>query len=434
MHTLNELRSGQLVDAKHLRLSCALTEFPQEIFLLAESLEVLDLSGNRLSSLPADFWKFSKLKILFMSDNLFTELPEVLSNCPVLEMIGFKSNQIVEVPELSIPASTRWLILTNNKIKKLPASLGKCSKLQKVALAGNRLTALPEEMVNCNNLELLRISANLLITFPRSLLGLPKLSWLAFSGNPFCKKYDKGNGLNEISWKEFDVSEQLGEGASGNIYKALWHTTDFTKDVALKIFKGEVTSDGLPGDEMQAAILAGSHPGFVKLFGKIVDHPQQKQGLVMELIPPNYKNLGQPPSLETCSRDTFLPSTTFRLEEVLKIAKTVASAAAQLHQNGMMHGDLYAHNILVDRYANCLFTDFGATSFYALDDPWSINLQYMEARAFGCLLDDLLTRVDRVDAEDKLIIPLLKLRDELLNENPAARVLFKEIVSRLGVL
>ncbi len=46
MHTLQQLRSGELAGATRLDLSCGLREFPREIFELADSLEVLNLSGN----------------------------------------------------------------------------------------------------------------------------------------------------------------------------------------------------------------------------------------------------------------------------------------------------------------------------------------------------------------------------------------------------
>src|SRR5438552_2724014 len=126
MHTLAQLKSGELKGISHLKLSCRLTEFPPEIFDLADTLEKLDLSGNQLSSLPEDFGRLHKLKIVFFSDNLFTELPEVLSHCPELEMIGFKSNQINFISEKTFTPQLRWLILTNNKVEVLPKSIGKC--------------------------------------------------------------------------------------------------------------------------------------------------------------------------------------------------------------------------------------------------------------------------------------------------------------------
>jgi hypothetical protein len=50
METLDLLRSGQLEGTKKLNLACGLTQFPSEIFALADSLEVLELSNNHLSA------------------------------------------------------------------------------------------------------------------------------------------------------------------------------------------------------------------------------------------------------------------------------------------------------------------------------------------------------------------------------------------------
>lgn len=41
MHTLDDLRRGRLAGATRLDLNCGLTQFPDEIFELADSLEVL---------------------------------------------------------------------------------------------------------------------------------------------------------------------------------------------------------------------------------------------------------------------------------------------------------------------------------------------------------------------------------------------------------
>jgi hypothetical protein len=427
MNTLQQIRSGELTGAKHVKLSCALKEFPRELFDLAESLEILDLSVNQLSSLPEDFHRFTKLKILFCSENLFTELPEVLGQCKALEMIGFKSNQIHTISEQALPTQTRWLILTNNKIKQLPTSIGKCHRLQKVALAGNLLAELPIEMAGCHNLELLRISANQLNTLPHWLLHLPKLSWLAFSGNIFNANHAEPKPLQEIMWEEFTLEEQLGEGASGNIYKALWPSNEHHKEVAIKVFKGEVTSDGFPEDEMQATIAAGPHPNLVTLLGCISDHPHQKMGLVMELIPPSYKNLGLPPSFSSCTRDTFKEGTCFTAEQILKIVTQVADAANQLHLRGLMHGDLYAHNILIDSNDHILMGDFGAACFYDLNSESALNVERMEVRAFGCLLDDLLLHINKSESNNATVLAVKELRDRCWKDTTDERPLFSEV-------
>ena len=100
MHTLAQLRAGQLSGITRLDLAEDLSEFPQEIFALADSLEVLNLSGNALSSLPEDLHRLTRLRVLFCSDNRFTELPACVGQCAALTMIGFKANRIAHVLSL----------------------------------------------------------------------------------------------------------------------------------------------------------------------------------------------------------------------------------------------------------------------------------------------------------------------------------------------
>ena len=148
VHTLEQLRAGQLAGVRRLKLSCGLTTLPREIFDLADSLEILDLSGNALSTLPDDLPRLHKLRIIFCSDNLFTTLPDVLGSCLALEMIGFKANRIRHVPAAALPPTLRWLTLTDNVIESMPDELGKCSQLQKLMLAGNCLSHLPATLAD----------------------------------------------------------------------------------------------------------------------------------------------------------------------------------------------------------------------------------------------------------------------------------------------
>ena len=432
MQTLQQLYSGALLGTTRLKLSCGLKSFPKEIYQLADTLEILDLSGNELSALPDDFAQLKKLKIAFFSDNLFTEFPAVLGECQNLEMIGFKANQIQSIPENAIPHTTRWLILTNNAIESIPASIGKCSRMQKLMLAGNCLKALPKELSACKNLQLLRISANQIEVFPEELLSFPQLSWLAFAGNPFSESTEEQIALEEIAWHELEIKEQLGEGASGNIAKAEWTTQH--KTIAVKIYKGEVTSDGLPSDEMNACISAGNHPNLVTVLGKIKEHPADKHGLLMELIPANFRNLGGPPSFETCTRDTYPPETVFTLAEVIKISASIASVGKHLHALGVSHGDLYAHNTLVDEEANTLFGDFGAGSTYHVHSSKAAAIQRLEVRAFACLLDDLL-RYLQADETDQYKVQILQdLVIKCMDEVVLARPSFEEIYQIISSL
>lgn len=397
MHTLAQLRAGTLKGITRLDLSCNLTQFPQEIYDLADSLEVLNLSGNALSSLPDDLHRLSRLRVLFCSDNLFTELPACLGHCATLTMIGFKANRIEHVPAAALPPLLRWLILTDNCISELPAELGRRPHLQKLMLAGNRLQRLPESLSQCHRLELIRIAANQLTELPEWLLALPSLTWLAYAGNPLETEASAValQATPTIAWSALQLEQQLGEGASGIIYRAQWQRPEQPPlPVAVKLYKGEMTSDGSPLHEMNACITAGLHPNLIRVEGRVVEHPQAQAGLVMELIDPSYRNLAALPSLASCSRDIYDNDTRFTADVALRIARGIASVAEHLHQQGITHGDLYGHNIMWNEYGDCLLGDFGAASFHATSDSEeSRALQRIEVRAFGVLLGELLERI-----------------------------------------
>ncbi|AYV37566.1 leucine-rich repeat-containing protein kinase family protein [Aeromonas veronii] len=449
MHTLEQLRAGELCGARHLKLSENLTEFPTEILSLKETLEVLDLTGNQLSTLPDELAGFSKLRIIFCSENRFTELPEVLGRCPALTMVGFKANRIATISAKALPAGLRWLILTDNAIEQLPDELGQCDALQKLMLAGNRLRELPASLANCRNLELLRIAANRIERFPEWLLSLPRLSWLAYSGNPFsegaeARAIDDAH-VEPLAWETLALGELLGQGASGVIHRAtlVANPSDevtqasgrgYGNQVAVKLFKGAVTSDGLPRCEMAASLAAGTHPNLIKVMGKVADHPSGIPALVMELIDPAFANLAGPPSLDSCTRDIYPEGLHLSVPDALAMAHGIASVAGHLHRAGIMHGDLYGHNILFargsDAPARALLGDFGAASLYERSNrERAVGLERLEVRAFGCLLEELLAHCD---TQDSPLDGVHQLKAACLSELPADRPDFAYIERQLA--
>jgi predicted Ser/Thr protein kinase len=430
MKTLKELKSGNLIGSKNIKIAAGLETFPQELYSLVDTIEVLDLTDNNLTTLPDDFDKFKKLKILFLSNNQFNHVPKILAKLHILSMIGMRNNKIKIFEENSLPLSTRWLILTDNELTSLPQSIGNLKLLQKCMLSGNKLSFLPESLNKCFNLELLRIAANKLTSFPTSLLSLPKLSWLAYSGNPFCKKHPESkNGLQIIDWDELEIKELLGEGASGNIYKAIYNKNE----VAVKIFKGEITSDGLPQEEMEINISMGVHENLIDVLGQVSKHPDGKDVLMLELIPSTFYNLGLPPSLDSCTRDVYPSNFKLSKQASLKILKGMANAAVHMHERGIMHGDFYAHNILVDKNNNSILGDFGGASYYEKEDlEISNNLEQLEVRAFGCLIEELLYLSKQDNQDMNIRDSLLQLQILCLNEVPKKRPLFKQILKFLN--
>ena len=425
MHTLEQLRSGALAGTKILRLTGAgLSAFPQEIFDLAETLEVLDISGNALDTLPDDLPRLQKLRVLFCYNNAFQDLPAVLGRCPSLSMLGFKANRIRTVPAEALSSHLRWLILTDNAIDKLPDEIGRCAPLQKLMLAGNRLEALPDTLAACTCLELLRISANRLSALPSWLTTLPRLAWPAIAGNPFMNEPDPSATDPSFAWDDLALETLLGEGASGHIYRA--RHRDGTL-LAIKVFKGAMTSDGLPHNEMIACLAAGHHPNLIPILGRVTGHPEGRDALAMTLIDPAFVPLAGPPSLESCTRDVYDDGLRFDPDTVVRIATGIASAVCHLHARGLIHGDLYAHNILHAPGREPLLGDFGGAALYGeantgLEQP---TLECVEVRAFGCLLEELISRCDSPPWG------VVELAAACLSDVPSQRPLFEEIVTRL---
>lgn len=438
MRTLIALRAKQLSGLTRLDLSCGLTEFPREIFDLADSLEILNLSGNALSALPDDLPRLHKLRVIFCSDNRFSELPAILGRCPQLEMVGFKANQIRHVSAAALPKQLRWLILTDNQIRELPSTLGGCQRLQKLMLAGNQLHTLPDSLAHCENLELLRISANRFETLPVWLLDLPRLAWLAYAANPCSDRYEQAAlarpSIAHINWDSLDLHHTLGEGASGVIYRAHHQQDGGVQPVAVKMFKGALTSDGLPRSEKSAYLAAGEHPCLIPVKGKISGHPDAAPGLVMSLIEASFVNLAQPPSLASCTRDCYAPELRFTPAQALAIAHGIASVAAHLHAQGVIHGDLYAHNILWNESGDCLLGDFGAASFLPPEERVTKALQRLEVRAFGCLLEELLARCTLNTESQTSLVTMHALQQSCMQIQPSARPLFAEIEQTLCAL
>ncbi|KUI55408.1 Leucine-rich repeat-containing protein 28 [Cytospora mali] len=455
MHDLEVLRSGGYKGAglTKLKLTCSLESFPPEVLDLGETLEQLDLSGTGLSSLPSNIGQsLPNLKIAFFSQCAFDIFPRELASCPQLEMVAFRGNGMISIPEGSLPPMLRWLILTDNGLTALPSSIGKCERLQKCMLAGNHLETLPEEMQNCKKLGLLRLSSNELSSLPDWLFEMPELAFLSFAGNP-CSTHladmdRKANGIADVdgvarpelagvAWSDLKVQHTLGEGASGVISKGLWRTGPNTREeVAIKLFKGHLTSDGAPEDEMTACIAAGQHENIIDVLGRIHHHPDEekgtfKGGLVMQLVPPHYCTLGQPPSLRTCTRDTYPADARLSFENALDILQDIAAAAQHLHERGIAHGDLYAHNILSSEEGHALLGDLGAATVHGRGI--SPLLEKLEVLAFAHLIEDLLGLVSAAtDEQGALVQHLQSLHQRCSVKFVSARPTFDEIAFELN--
>jgi protein kinase-like protein/Leucine Rich Repeat (LRR) protein len=391
--------------------------FPEEIISRFPDVEFLDMRHGTMTDLPDTFGELTNLKVALFSNNDFAHIPPVLRECD-LSVVAFQACKITDIPEKSLPINLRGLSLANNHIRHLPSSIGDLSALQKLTLSDNELEALPDELLRCQSLELLRLQANRLEKTPAWIAELPRLSWYTDSNNPSSLVLDP-TGVS-IPRDEIEIDEQhvLGHNGRNTIYQGLYKGTP----VAIKVYGANLKTNDVSRYEIALNMRLGDQANIVGSLG-VVDQPESAPMLVMPLVTTEYQALGKPPSFDTLVRDTFDESVTFSPEFIANALRDVAMGAQHSHHHGVMHGDIYAHNILTDAQGHSILGDFGDATLYDPQvEPWR---EKFDVRGFGCLVDDLLRYAP--DRPGRFVA----LRDACWRERPDERPSFDDIVGML---
>ncbi|NXS12516.1 PIDD1 protein, partial [Neodrepanis coruscans] len=161
----------------------SLTSLPQDFGNL-RYLTHLDLSFNRLSTLPSCILHLSSLRQLLVSHNSLVALPEDFGCLRKLTFFSAMKNQLKNLPrsigELSI---LQDLDLSENALELLPEEVGNLHNCTELDLSGNCLSSIPDSFANLKCLRRLHLHSNLLVTVPASLASLPNLSRLDLQNN-----------------------------------------------------------------------------------------------------------------------------------------------------------------------------------------------------------------------------------------------------------
>eukprot|EP00961_Rhodomonas_salina_P121756 1639439-Rhodomonas_salina.1 len=172
-----------------------LTEIPPEIHHLT-NLVVLDVSCNFLSTLPVDMASMA-LQRLLMAENKLITVPAVVHEIGAWKKTFKGTSGIASVKELdvsrnrviSLPSGIEKmlmlekLILDNNKINALTYVIGVLSQLQVLNVAFNEIATVPTEIGLCTALTELFLDDNKLLHIPGSIGNLTQLRLLGFSNN-----------------------------------------------------------------------------------------------------------------------------------------------------------------------------------------------------------------------------------------------------------
>ena len=160
-----------------------LTEIPSDLLLRDLTIVGLLLNKHALTRVPEGVARMTALRRLEVSDNSLTSLAAELP--PTLEVLDVSKNKLSAFPEviLSLPNISR-LNLSGNQIHMLPEGISVLSrKLSELNVAGNALVGLPISIGSLSALTTLLCADNHLASVPITLTSLPLLTTLSLANN-----------------------------------------------------------------------------------------------------------------------------------------------------------------------------------------------------------------------------------------------------------
>ncbi|MFX0032624.1 MAG: leucine-rich repeat domain-containing protein [Promethearchaeota archaeon] len=192
-------------------------------------LEVLNLNINNIKDLPESIGSLSYLKDLSLWRNEVERLPNSICNLKSLESLNLRLNRLKELPlNIGSLKSLKELNLHDNKLKTLPNSIKNLILLQKLNLSWNQLQTIPDSVKFLSNLivfdiernelsyipevigelinlEILNLSDNNLTAIPNTIGSLKNLKYLNLSRNKLESLPESLNSLSSL--KELNLSD-----------------------------------------------------------------------------------------------------------------------------------------------------------------------------------------------------------------------------------
>ncbi|XP_051133198.1 plant intracellular Ras-group-related LRR protein 3-like [Andrographis paniculata] len=161
----------------------AMTEEVVGILKEAESgkgIEMVDLAGRKLRSMPLAFWRLKSLIVLNMSCNRLEAIPGAVGELENLEELNLASNFLSTLPDsICLLSKLRGLNVSKNNITALPDSITNCRSLEDVDVSYNKLTYLPTNIgFELVHIKRLSIQMNKIRSLPTSIGWMKSLRYL----------------------------------------------------------------------------------------------------------------------------------------------------------------------------------------------------------------------------------------------------------------
>lgn len=172
------------------------------------NLQSLDLANNQISSVPQSIKNLEHLMWANLSGNNFSTFPQELANLN-LERLDLSNNKIISIPKAIKNMGVNNLILDDNLLTTLPDEMGELEYTYKLSLKQNKLNRIPASLgYEFSFLEELNIENNELTDLPDSLTELP-LKNINLNNNKFIKIPDCIFGLEKLTYFYFNNMQLL---------------------------------------------------------------------------------------------------------------------------------------------------------------------------------------------------------------------------------
>ena len=173
--------SSALKGLLHLNISCnRITSLPDDVWLL-DQLVTFDIGSNRISVLADSIGTMTRLETLDASENRLSELPGALVTCGELRELHLFGNELVDTEPISRLTKLEVLDLSGNRLRRVPPLTG-LVKLRELDLSNNLIETLPDGLEALRELRILNVSRNKLASIGQ-IAELPQLQELHVDGD-----------------------------------------------------------------------------------------------------------------------------------------------------------------------------------------------------------------------------------------------------------
>lgn len=155
---------------------------PSRILKLRK-LRGISLFRNRLEALPDWLFDLTDLRCLIASENRLTELPDRFGGFS-LEEVDLSDNRLGSIPASLLLPSLKSLRADGNRISSVGDEIGRCKALEELSLSRNQIVSVSAALGRCTKLEYLHLSRNCLQVLPAELQKLKRLREFSIDGNP----------------------------------------------------------------------------------------------------------------------------------------------------------------------------------------------------------------------------------------------------------